>query len=255
VDHLDVVTRAGLANPITARFTKRFSSSSLEDGLNCGPGGRRTTGHERRTVTGTLLSSRNARTNEQEALLLKLLGPSDRVGIMGVTTINDDITLLEMGSELLDERINGRTGLDKEDNFTWPLELGNKLFDGVSALDVGACKSVFQIMRGKQSQRKEPTFGLVSKEIINLGCSSVVGNDGEALVVDVQNEVLALLKEGFYGENLCDIEVRNLTMTAKPMRPISPLGIDNGGEQGLEGYGEMQRHTLVRTYSTMSFVS
>ena len=109
-------------------------------------------------------------------------------------------------------------------------------------------------MRGKQSQGRQPTFGLISEEIINLGCSSVVGNDGEALVVDVQDEVLALLKGRICGENLCDIEVTNLTMTAKPMRPISPLGIDNGGEQDLKKHREMQGHTLVQTLSTMSFV-
>ena len=98
MDHLDVVTGAGLTDPITARFTKRLGSSSLEDGLDLGPGGRRTTGHERRTVSSTLLSTRNARTNEQEALILELLGPSDGVGIVGVATINDDITFVEMGN-------------------------------------------------------------------------------------------------------------------------------------------------------------
>jgi len=141
VDHLDVVTRAGLTDPITARFTKRFGSCSLEDRLNSGPGGRRTTRHEGRTVAGALLSSRNTGANEQEALRLKLLGPSDGIGVMGVTTINDDIALFEMGSELFDEGVNSRTGLDKEDNFAWPLELGNELLDGMSALNIGAYKA------------------------------------------------------------------------------------------------------------------
>lgn len=141
MDHLDVVTRAGLTDPITARFTKCFGSCSLEDRLNCGPGGRRTTRHEGRTVAGALLPSRNTRANEQEALRFKLLGPSDGIGVMGVTTVNDDIALFEMGSELLDEGVNGRTGLDKEDDFAWPLELGNELLDGMSTLDSGAYKA------------------------------------------------------------------------------------------------------------------
>ena len=141
MDHLDVVTRAGLTDPIAARFTKCFGSCSLEDRLNSGPGGRRTTRHERRTVAGALLTSRNTRANEQEALLLKLLGPSDGIGVMGVTTVNDDITLFEMGNELLDEGVNGSTGFDKEDDFAWPLELGNELLDGMSTLDIGAYKA------------------------------------------------------------------------------------------------------------------
>lgn len=74
------------------------------------------------------------------------------------------------------------------------------------------------------------------------------------IVIDVQNEVLALLKEGIRGENLCDMEVKYLTMTAKPMRPISPLGIDNDGEQDRKRHGEARGHTLVQTLSTVSFV-
>jgi hypothetical protein len=140
VNHLDVVTGAGLTNPITARLIERLGSSSLEDGFDCGPGCCRTTGHERGTMTGTLLSSRNTGTNEQEALRLELLGPSDGIGIVGVTAINDDITLLQMGDELLDEGVNSITSFDEEDDFSWSLQLGSELLDGVSALDFGACR-------------------------------------------------------------------------------------------------------------------
>ena len=237
MNHLDVVTGASLANPITARLTERLGSSGLEDGLNRGPSGRRTTGHERRTMTGTLLSSRNAGTNEQETFLLEFLGPSDRVGIVGVTAINDDITLFEMGDELLDERVDGITGLDKEDNFAWPLQLGSELLDGVSTLDFGAYgaeRAPIRLREENKGRGKWPTFGFVCKETIDLGGGSVVGNDVEALVVDVQNEVLALLRVRICGENLCDREVINLTMTAKPMRPISPLEVDNDIEKDHE---------------------
>ena len=85
-------------------------------------------------------------------------------------------------------------------------------------------------MRGEGSQGRRLTLGFVGEETINLGGGPVVGNDVEALVVDVQDEVLALLEGEICGENLSDMEVINLTMTAKPMRPISPLGIDTDGE-------------------------
>jgi hypothetical protein len=91
-------------------------------------------------VTGTLLPSRNTGTNEQQALLLELLGPSDGVGIVGVTAVDDDIAFIEMGGELSDERVDGSASLDEEDDFAWPLQLGNELLDGVSTLDVGAYK-------------------------------------------------------------------------------------------------------------------
>ena len=145
--HLDVVTGTSLANPITARLTKRFGSGGLENGLNRGPGVCRTTGHERGTMTGTLLSSRNTGTDKQEALLLELVGPSDGVGIVGVTAINDYVTLLKVGNKLLDEGVNGITGLDEENDFAGSLQLGSKLLDGVSTLDVCAFQTKNPLVR------------------------------------------------------------------------------------------------------------
>ena len=82
MNHLDVVTGASLANPITARFAKCFGSGSLEDGLDFGPRSCRTARHERRAMTGTLLSSRDTGTNEQKTFLLELLSPPDGVGVV-----------------------------------------------------------------------------------------------------------------------------------------------------------------------------
>lgn len=98
-------------------------------------------------MTSALLSSRYSRTNEQEALIFELFGPSDRVGVVGVTTINDDVTLFEKGNELLDEGVDGSTSLDKEDDFSWPLELGNEFLDGVSTLNIGAYKAKRPLIR------------------------------------------------------------------------------------------------------------
>ena len=98
MNHLDVVPRASLANPVTARFTEGLGSSSLEDWFDGGPGGCGTARHEGRTMAGTFLSSRNTRTDEQEALLLKFLRPSDGIGIVRVTTIYNDVALLEVGN-------------------------------------------------------------------------------------------------------------------------------------------------------------
>lgn len=92
-------------------------------------------------MAGTLLSSRNTRTNEQEAFLLEFFGPADGVGVVRVAAINDDITLLEVGDELLNKGVNGSTCLDKEDDFSWLLQLCNELLDGVSTLDTGTWKA------------------------------------------------------------------------------------------------------------------
>ena len=57
---------------------------------------------------------------------------------MRVTTVNDDVTLLEVGYDLVDECIDGSTGLDEKDDLARPLELRDKLLDGVSTLDIRA---------------------------------------------------------------------------------------------------------------------
>lgn len=103
-----------------------------------GPGGIRTTGHERRTVPGTLLTTRDTRADKQETLGLELMGSSDRVGVVGVTTVNDDVTLLEVRLELSNEVVDSLTGLDEEDDSPRPLELSAELLNGVGANDVGA---------------------------------------------------------------------------------------------------------------------
>jgi hypothetical protein len=51
---------------------------------------------------------------------------------VGVTTVNDDIALLQEGEERLDEVIDGLAGHDEEHNATGALELGAELLDGVS---------------------------------------------------------------------------------------------------------------------------
>ena len=138
MDHLHVVTRASLADPVTARLAVDLGSSSLEDLLDVRPCSGGTTRHEGGTVTGTLLTTGHTGTDEQEALRLKLLGATDRIGVVRVTTVNDDVTRFEVRDELLNESIDGGTGLDEEDDLAGTLELGAELLDRVGTLDLGA---------------------------------------------------------------------------------------------------------------------
>jgi len=77
VNHLDVVTRTSFAYPVTARFAVRLSSSFLENLLDMWPGSGRTTRHERRSISGTFLTTRYTGANEKEALGLKGLGTTN----------------------------------------------------------------------------------------------------------------------------------------------------------------------------------
>ena len=104
-----------------------------------GPGGIATTGHQGRAVTGTLLTTRDTGADEEQALGLELVSAADRVGVVRVTTVDDDVSLLEVRLELGNEVVDGLTGLDEEDDAAGTLELGAELLDGVGADDVGAC--------------------------------------------------------------------------------------------------------------------
>lgn len=86
-------------------------------------------------MTGTLLTTRNTGTDKKQALLLKFGSATDRIGEVRVTSIDDDVALLEVRLKLLDERVDSRASLDEKDDFAGRLELGAELFDRVSADD------------------------------------------------------------------------------------------------------------------------
>lgn len=131
MDHLDVVASTLVTDPVTAGLAVALGGNALEDVLDVGPGGLVTTGHEGGTVAGTLLTTRDTAADEADALLGEVLGAAVAVGEVGVTTVNDDVALLEEGQEGLDEVINGLAGHDEEHDTTRALELGTELLDGV----------------------------------------------------------------------------------------------------------------------------
>ena len=71
----------------------------------------------------TLLATGDTSPNEKDALSFTLLRTADGVGVMGITTINDDVALLEIGDQLSDEIIDSRSSLNENNNFARTLEL------------------------------------------------------------------------------------------------------------------------------------
>jgi len=137
VDHLDIVSGTSLTDPVTTGLALDLSSSSLEYFFDGRPCIRRATGHEGRAVSSTLLTTGDTRANEQETLGLEFLGAADGVGVMRVTTVDNDVTLLKVGLELSDEAVNCRTGLDEKNDLSRTLKLGDELLNRVCALDLG----------------------------------------------------------------------------------------------------------------------
>ena len=111
------MTGASLADPVATRDAVGLCSGLLEDVLDCGPCSGGTTGHERRAISGTLLTTRDTGADEKQALGFELLGATNGIRVVRVTTVDDNITGLEMRDELADEVVDGATGLHEEDNF------------------------------------------------------------------------------------------------------------------------------------------
>lgn len=132
MNHLDVVTGTLVTDPVAASLAIALGGDALEDVLDVGPGGLVTTGHEGGTVAGTLLTTGDTTADEADALLGEVASAAVGVGVVGVTTVNDDITLLEERQKGLNEVIDGLSGHDEEHDATGALELSAELLDGVS---------------------------------------------------------------------------------------------------------------------------
>lgn len=172
VHHLDVVTSTLVADPLAAGLVVALGGNALEDVLDVGPGLLITTGHHRGAVAGTLLTTRDTGADKAEALGLEVLGSAVGVGEVRVTTVDDDVALLQEGQQGLDPVVDGLASLDEEHDTAGLLELGDELLVRVGTDDRLA-------------------LGLVLQEFVDLGDGSVVGTDGEAVVGHVHDQVLA----------------------------------------------------------------
>ena len=174
VNHLDVVASTVVTDPLAAGLAVRLGGDVLEDLLDVRPGLLVTTGHNGGTVAGTLLTARDTGTDEADTLGLEVLSAAVGVGVVGVATVNDDITLLDatLVQEELNEVVDGLAGHDEEHHAAGSLELGDELLDAVCA-------------------NNALSLGLVLKELVDLGDGTVEGNDGVTVVGSVEDQVLA----------------------------------------------------------------
>ena len=143
----------------------------MENLLEMWPGSIGTTRHDGRTVSSTFFTTRDTGTDKVEALGFEVLGSSDGVWVVRVTTVDQDVSLFEVRSQLVDEGINGRASLDEDDDLSGSLEGLDEFLNGLATNDVGS-------------------LGFVVHKVVDLGSGSVVGGNGESLVVHVEDQVL-----------------------------------------------------------------
>jgi hypothetical protein len=84
-----------IANPLTAWFAVTLGRDGLENIFDVLPRILGAAGHNRRTITSTLLATGDTSTDKAETLFGKISGAAVRVGIVGVASINDDVSFFD----------------------------------------------------------------------------------------------------------------------------------------------------------------
>jgi hypothetical protein len=150
VDHLDVVARTRVSDPLAARGSVLDARrDGLEDGLNVLPRRRGAARHDGGAEEGAFLAAGDAGADEEEALGLELLGAPIRVGKVAVTAVDDDVPGLEEGRNL-------RTDLVQVGNMRVPSDAGMPTWVVVEVFAmVLACmrasRDLLQLPRGREA--------------------------------------------------------------------------------------------------------
>jgi len=173
VDHLDVVTSTLVTNPLAAGFAVRFRGDGLENILDVWPRLLVTTRHNAGAITGALFTSRDTTADKTNTLFGQVLCTAVGIGVVGVTTINDDVTLLDatLVEEQLNEVIDRLSSHDEHHHAAGLLQLLHELLDGVCA-------------------NNRLALSLIVQEPIDLCDGSIESNNSESMVSGIEDQVL-----------------------------------------------------------------
>ena len=167
------MTGAAFPDPVAAGdAVVDLGGDGLEDGFDVRPGGGGTAGHDAGAVARALLAAGDAGADVKQALGLDVFHPAGGVLEQRIAAVDDEVAGFEVGKEMFDELVDGLASLDHEHHAARLLQAGDHLLDGVGADDVGA-------------------LGFPGEKVVHLGDGPVEGHHGEAVVVHVQNQILA----------------------------------------------------------------
>src|SRR5690625_2114638 len=100
---------AFVTDPVAARLIVTLGGNALEHVLDIRPCLLVTTRHQAGPVASTFLTTRNTGSDESDALVGQVFGATVRIGVMGVTTTDDDVTGFDVWEDGLDEVVDGLT--------------------------------------------------------------------------------------------------------------------------------------------------
>ena len=196
------MARAVLADPVAAGSAVfDLGRDGLEDRLDDGPSLRRAARHYRGAAEGALLPARDAGADEEEAPGLDVARPADRVLVVGVAAVDNEVAGREDGDELLDGVVDGLAGLDHDHHLARGFQRPGELVDGMAAYD---------LLAGAAAQN----------EVIDLRDGAVVNRDGKSLALHVEDQVLAHHRQA----DKPDVGLTHALLLGDPNNPVGYLG-------------------------------
>lgn len=112
MNHLHIVTSTLVTNPVTAGFAITLGSNALENILDVWPRLLVSTRHQAGSISGTFLTTGDTRSHETDVFAGQIFRAAVGVREVGVTTVDDDVTIFEVGEEGLDKIVDWLSGHD-----------------------------------------------------------------------------------------------------------------------------------------------
>ncbi|MPM79426.1 hypothetical protein SDC9_126459 [bioreactor metagenome] len=172
VHHLYKVPCSAFADPVAAGNAINMGGDSLKQGFYLLPSGLRTTGHDRGPLQSSLFAAADTGADVQKALALHVSHPALAVLVVGVPSIDDDVSLVQKREEGFDGIVDSTTGFDHHHHLARGLERIDQLLQAVGAENLlTLCPSV--------------------DKGIHLGGTAVVHRNTEVLALQIEHQVLS----------------------------------------------------------------
>ena len=171
VDHLHIVAGTAGSDVSDTGNAVDLGTDGFEDRLNDLPRAGRTTGHDGRSLAGSLFSAGNAGPDEEQALFAEILGTTLGVDEVGVSPVDDEISFVEQWDKAFDDLVNriaiigvsagGR--LHKNHDLAGTFEAVDEVFERFGAVEILVGVFVDEILhrlRGPVVDRNAETAAL-----------------------------------------------------------------------------------------------
>ena len=154
------------------RSVINLGSHLAHEGLDRVIGSPGATGHHARSLEGTFGTPRHTHADVAKALAFQLSNAAFGIGVEGIATINQQISLLQVGGEGSDGVVNRLTSLHHHQDASRTFELAYELLQRFGTHNLFTRSTTHQ-------------------EVLGFGIGAVVNSTGKTIPLCIQDEVFA----------------------------------------------------------------